>query len=293
MGDRSKEYEMEYDLGRLRSATWEQLTEVQPEHTKTPIEIAPLDELPGFQKSFREEGVAVLKSFIPHSLLDKYSEARSKLPKDRSLRSNYWAGWHYPTPYQDCLELLDLATYPELQRALHALVGAEMGLHLSLTGWVSTERNWHQDTYLNPDDLWSFYAAVWIALEDIEPDSGPFEYVPGSHKWPALRRDKLFDFLDIDARSDPSWPTFTQNEVARACEEEMHRRGSVTRKHLPKKGDVLFWHSNLVHRGTEPENKDAERRALICHYSALSRRFDMNSLARHKRNGQLYFNFPK
>ncbi len=280
-------------MRELDFATWDDLTEIQPEETKTPLELAPLDELPQFQRDFQTNGIAVLKNFIPHKLLDRYSEVRARLPKDRSAKDNYWAGWHYPTPYLDCRELLDLATYPYLQNALQALIGAEMGVHLALTGWVSTERNWHQDTYLNPDPLWSYYAAVWIALEDISPDSGPFEYISGSHKWPSLRHSKFFNFIPAEKMNDPAWPTLTQGHVARFCEDETRRRGAETSTYLPKKGDVMFWHSNLIHRGTEPTNKDAERRALICHYSALSKRHDMNLIRRNPSNGELYFDFPR
>lgn len=278
---------------RLASASWSDLTQVQPDDTKTPLELAPIEELPTFQRTFREKGFVILRDFIPHDLLDAYSAVRARLPKDRSLPDNYWAGWHYPTPFMDCRELLDLGTYPELLRALYALIGVEMGLHLTLTGWVSTERNWHQDTYLNPDYLWSYYAAAWIALDDVSADAGPFELVEGSHTWPALRREKLFQFLTHEERRDPAWPTLTQGEVARVCEEEMKERDVVTSTFVPKKGDVLIWHSNLVHRGTEPKNPEAERRALICHYSSIARRLDMSQLARNPSNGQVYFEFPR
>lgn len=284
---------MNYGRKALDSATWSDLTQEQPENTKTPLEKAPIEELPPFQREFRERGAVVLPSFIPHDLLDRYSEARARLPKDRSLPDNYWAGWHHPTPYQDCRELLDLATFPELQQALWALIGAEMGLHLALTGWVSTERNWHQDTYLNPDSLWSWYAAVWIALDDIDAEAGPFQYVPGSHRWPALRRDKLFGFMDANEVRDPAWPTLTQDHVARVCEEEIKARNAEVVSHVPKKGDVLFWHSNLVHRGSPPINESLERKALICHYSSLARRHDMSDVKRNPSNGVLYFSFPK
>ena len=74
-----------------------------------------------------------------------------------------------------------------------------MCLSLALTGWVSTERNWHQDDYLNPPDVDAWYVAAWLALDDIPSGSGPFQYVPGSHRWPAIRGDKVR--LGIEAQS--------------------------------------------------------------------------------------------
>ena len=74
---------------------------------------------------------------------------------------------------------------------IEMLIGTPMGLNLALTGWRSTTRTWHQDDYLNPPYINCHYAAVWIALEDIDPDCGMFEFVPGSHKWPLTRGAKI------------------------------------------------------------------------------------------------------
>lgn len=278
----------------LATASWKDLTEHQPDQLKTPVELAPIEALPELLRTWREQGYVKLSGLIPEHDLDAYAAARERiLPKDRGAQDNYWAGWHHPTPYLDCQELMDLATHPQIMTALRYLIGEEMAVHLALTGWVSTERNWHQDTYLNPDFLWSFYAAVWIALDDIDEDSGPFEMVTGSHAWPALRREKLFAYLTPEERASSDWPTFTQGDVGRVCEEEIAERGETPERFIAKKGDILIWHSNLVHRGSKPENPEALRKALICHYSAINKRFDMNLIRRNPNNGQIYFDFPK
>ena len=36
----------------------------------------------------------------------------------------------------------------------------------------------------------------------------------------------------------------------------------------PRKGDVLFWHANLVHGGSPRKDLKHSRRALVCHYFA-------------------------
>lgn len=271
---------------------WNDLTEPQPEITKTVIEQMRTADLVDLQRAFMDDGVVIINSGgFPDILIDEYCEARSKLPKIRSERDNFWDGWHHPTPFMDCPSLLNLATFPPLQKILMALIGEPMGLHLALTGWVSTERNWHQDTYLNPPFLWSKYIAAWFALDDINDDVGPFEFVRGSHKWNALRQDRLFKYMSPEMRTDPNWPTLTQNEVARICESEIKRQGATVERFTAKRGDVLIWHSNLMHRGTEPRNKLALRKSLICHYSSILARFDMNTIKRNSENGSLYFAF--
>lgn len=284
----------------LNLAKWSDLTEAQPLDTLTSVEKDFLgsyinnqsSQLTPLQAEFCSNGVVVLKKFLPNGLMERYIRLRESLPKDRSQKDNFWAGWHYPTPFMVHEELRDLALFENMNGVLQELVGEEMGLNLALTGWVSTERNFHQDSYLNPPFLWSNYLAVWMALEDVHPDSGPFQYVPGSHRWETLRREKLFSYLTPDQQGSAHWPTFTQDEVARVCEEEIEKRKAKIVDFVPQRGDVLIWHSNLMHRGSEPKDKSLLRQALICHYSAVSKRKDMPLTRRMPKTNGVYFDLP-
>lgn len=229
-----------------------------------------------------EDGILYVPDLLPKDLIDSYSTVRERLGLP--------GGWDYPTPYMQVPELRDISLYEPIMRTLNHLLGEEAGLHLNLTGWVSTQRNFHQDTYLNPPFVGTRYAAVWMALDDIHPDSGPFQFVRGSHRWQVIRQEKVFKYLTPEERLDPQWPTRTQEWVSQACFEEVLRRGQHIETYTPKKGDVLFWHSNLIHRGSEPKNPNLQRKALIAHYSTLSSRSDMPRKARHT-NGRWYFVF--
>ena len=87
---------------------------------------------------------------------------------------------------------------------------------------------------------------------------------------------------------DPSWPWDSERLLTPFFEREVAERGLTVQRFLGKKGDVLIWHSRLVHRGSPPDRPSAERRALIAHYSAVSRRADMPAVRRHA-GGGLYF----
>ena len=277
---------------RLTGLTFDALSAPQPEESTTAIERKPFAELTALQQQWRTDGLVILRNFIPAVLRDAYSAARERiLPKDRTAPDNYWHGWRYAYPYLACEELKELALHRPLTTVLRELIGDEMGLHLTLTGWISTERNFHQDTYLNPSDLWSYYLAAWIALDDIHADSGPFQFVRGSHTWNVLRREKLFSHLTREERESPMWPTFTQEWVSQACEREIERRGARVEEFVPNGGDVLIWHSNLIHRGSVPRNENLVRKSLIAHYSSIERRSDMHDLRVHT-NGSRYFHFP-
>ena len=119
----------------------------------------------------------------------------------------------------------DIALYEPLRRVVNALIGDEMILHLNLTGWVGPERGEVQDDYLNGPNVNGWYLATWVALDDVHPDAGPFEYIPGSHRWPVLRRDLVMRLMtpeqrEADTRSPQSlWAVFTQNAIADIVEQ--------------------------------------------------------------------------
>jgi ectoine hydroxylase-related dioxygenase (phytanoyl-CoA dioxygenase family) len=231
------------------------------------------------QLAWRRDGVLILPRFLPASLMDAYSERRAAL--------NLPGGWPYPTPYLEIPELRELALYPPLMEQMRELIGEQMMLHLCLTGWVSTERDWHQDDYLNPPFVNSWYAAVWMALDDIHPDSGPFEYVPGSHRWPLMRGEKVRARLPWRQAMQNSWPTVSESFVVPAIEAEIARRRAKVDQFIAKRGDVLIWHGRLFHRGSKPRAPSIMRKALICHYTGALHRRDMPKRARDA-NGQIY-----
>lgn len=229
------------------------------------------------QKTWRREGVLILKQFLPDELIEAYCVAheREGLGKD----------WQDATPYMRVPELLDLCTYEPLSKVLEEILLEPAGLHLNLTGWVSTERDWHQDAYLSPDHVGSFYAAVWIALADIHPDSGPFEWIPKSHKWPLISRDKVRARIPEHLRDHPSWPKHSEEILTPAIEEKIKEENLPVKKFIAKKGDVLIWHARIVHRGSLAKVPGMERKALIAHYSGLNHREDMAAPQYHIRAG--------
>ncbi len=258
-----------------------------------PSELPPLDR-PGVdqarltpeQQAWRRDGVVILPGFLPDSLLDPYIRRREAL--------NRPAGWLIGAPYLHVPELRDVALQPKLMGMLEHLIGEPMLLHLNLTAWISTEREWHQDDYLNPPFVNSWYAAVWIALDDIAEDSGPFEWVPGSHRWGLVRGEKCRAFLTAEERARTEvatgvneWPKYAERFLTPAVEAEIARTGSEVRRFLARKGDVLIWHGRLMHRGSIATTHMKERRSLIAHYSGINHRQDM-IVRRTDENGQAY-----
>jgi len=263
--------------GRVETVIpFRKLSEVPPAHLLPPLDRPGVKEatLTAEQKTWQRDGVVILPKFFPETLIDAYVARRAQLQDP--------AGWQSATPYLHVSEMRELALYPRLMKLLRDLIGEPMMLHLALTGWISTERDWHQDDYLNPPHVNSWYCAVWIALDHIDPDSGPFEYVPGSHKWRLLRGDRIKEFLTDHERTwvDPAtgrtaWEKHAERIMTPSIEAEIVRRGASVKSFLAEKGDLLIWHGRLLHRGSLAKKHMMERRSLISHYSGIRHRDDM------------------
>lgn len=224
------------------------------------------------RNSWEQDGYVVLEKFLPDDLVEAYCRKRKLVGP---------GGWESPTPYLNVPELKDICLFPGLMAVLSTLIGKEMGLHLNLTGWVSTERDLHQDAYLNPVHVGDDYAAVWMALDDIHPDSGPFQFVPGSHLWPMLDQEKVKALLTPEEAASPMWPKHTERFLTEIAEAHIKEQYAEVKTWAGKKGDVLIWSARLLHRGSKPNQPGMIRKALISHYSALTRE-DMPTQAEHK-----------
>jgi ectoine hydroxylase-related dioxygenase (phytanoyl-CoA dioxygenase family) len=70
-------------------------------------------------------------------------------------------------------------------------------------------------------------------------------------------------------------------------EQEIKDRQATITTHLPERGDVLLWHSRLLHRGSIANTPGLMRKSLIAHYSGINHRQDMLPAVKH--GGGYYF----
>ncbi len=264
---------------RARSLTLEDISDDAPETDLPPLDRREVDvaALHDDQRTWREQGFIIRRAFIPEDAIDAFCAVRA--------RDGEWPG---PCAYLHVPEIRDLCLHPPLMALLENLIGSPMGMHLNLTGWKSTERDWHQDDYLNPSFVNAHYLAAWFALEDIHPDCGVFEYVPGSHRWPSVRGDRVRRFLPHREAESAMWPTHSERLLTPIVERRLEESGLTPLQFVPKKGDVLVWHGKLIHRGSRPIDSSLQRRAIITHYSAVDKRSDMPDVRKHS-GGGLYF----
>jgi ectoine hydroxylase-related dioxygenase (phytanoyl-CoA dioxygenase family) len=110
-----------------------------------------------------------------------------------------------------------------------------------------------------------YLAAAWIAFEDISADSGPLEFYPGSHRLGYVFSHDLQ--ISVDAMKNEGYASYRAR-----YEPFVHKliaeHGLTAKYFEARKGDVLIWHANLLHGGSQRRNLRLTRKALVGHYFA-------------------------
>lgn len=238
------------------------------------MEAALVETLSENQRYYRDNGYVILRGLIPDDLIDSYLALRERL----GLGQNQFAD---ATSYVEHEEVRAIACYKPLMDVIRELHAAELGLIFTLTGFKSTERGWHQDAYLDRDTAVPRVAS-WIACGDIDEEVGPFEFVPGSHRWMALSNERINEYLKPEYRwpeghrartaGVPGWGRISEAFIDPAVYAKIERDGAEIRHFTGKKGDVLLWYGRLMHRGSPPRRKGATRPGLIGHYAPIFER---------------------
>jgi ectoine hydroxylase-related dioxygenase (phytanoyl-CoA dioxygenase family) len=154
----------------------------------------------------------------------------------------------------------------EVMAFLQHVFQAEPCALQSLTFYKGSQQPSHIDyPYVRTQTKLARLAASWTPLENIHTDSGPLAYYPGSHK---LAVSGIFDWGGGSATFEPDSER-TPMDFAVYLDSRMREQGLTPTVFLPKAGDVLVWHGNLVHKGTEIRKPQLTRKSYVTHFTSL------------------------
>lgn len=181
--------------------------------------------------------------------------------------------------YMDCEEIRRVALSLRLCDVLSELLeGAPL-----LCNTVNFEHGSQQ-----PDHLDSLHMmprrpdatlGCWIALDPVTTSNGPVRYYPGSHRippWPPADGA-------AGARSGgmAGWQQYMRKEI--------RERGIHPRIFTAQPGDILIWHSRLLHGGSPIQDPGRTRRSMVAHYfRQQDYRHHLWRVRRRHENGYLY-----
>lgn len=125
---------------------------------------------------------------------------------------------------------------------------------------VGTQQHLHSDSIHFSSVPERFMCGVWLAMEDVHPDSGPLTYLPGSHKWPILSNAM------IGRRGFGDQSPFAQVPFEAAWIALVETSGIEQELFHPKRGQALIWAANLLHGGSRQRDPKLTRWSQVTHY---------------------------
>lgn len=228
------------------------------------------DEFRGFEKptqdairQFEREGFMVLEGF--------FSETETQLlnKEVENLLAQGKAGYNFTG--RKIFNLWEISTLankrffrnPDMLSLLSFILGKPVIPFQSLNFTLGSEQRAHSDAIHMTTEPPGYLIATWIALEDVAEGSGPLEYYPGSHRLPFVSTE------DYNAGNSLLTLGHESNRRYEDKIEALIDQHKLKKKvFLPRRGDVLIWHANLIHAGSPITKPGATRRSMVCHYFA-------------------------
>ena len=235
---------------------------------------APLS--PADVEHWEARGFLILRGFFPQAAVEEYKRHVDELWQERHRPENplvmftargkiyfrdaldgdrshcYRLADHYMTDPPT----RDLAMDPRLTRILHQLMGYAPVVCNTILFERGSEQDMHSDMFYMPPVTENQMVATWIAIDDVTDDNGPLVYVPGSHKLPSHR------FSNGSVRAIPE----EVPAAVAAIQKRMSDLGLASETFTAKRGDVLIWHSQLMHGGNAIRDRSAKRTSIVTHY---------------------------
>jgi hypothetical protein len=212
-----------------------------------------------------EKGYAVLQ-FPDDDINERAERIKAELTSRYDFETWRREGW----ARNEGLRILDAWKYNKDVRAiacnekiteiLSNVFGRRAWPFQSLNFPVGSQQHFHSDSVHFSSIPEKFMCGVWLALEDVHPDSGPLIYYPGTHKWPILYNDQ------IGIRVAGAGPRRSQDLYEDVWRSLVDKFKIVPEMFFAKKGQALIWLANLLHGGSRQQDPSRTRWSQVTHY---------------------------
>ncbi|MBI2731379.1 MAG: phytanoyl-CoA dioxygenase family protein [Sphingobacteriales bacterium] len=212
-------------------------------------------------KNWSRDGYLVLEKLFDEAACDSISSEVEKLVNSGIVHYTHDNKIMFANKLSRPIK--DATYHPILKSLLEFLLDKEVIPFQTLNFNYGSNQKAHSDSIHMTTYPLGYLIAAWIALEDIHPDSGPLFYYPGSHTLPYLLNDDFGNISNRFALGNKSYSDY--EEVMQDIIEKEKLQPKIF---LPKKGDVLIWHANLIHGGMPVVNKSLTRKSMVIHFYA-------------------------
>ncbi len=213
---------------------------------------------------FHEHGYYVAKRLIPEDVIAATFGAYLDARRDGTLH-NENGDPRDLNPHNRVPAVRALLHDPRITRWIGLFLGQDCIPFQSIGSEWGSGQPEHSDAIHMTTYPLGYLVAAWVACEDVRADSGPLVYYPGSHRLPySLSAEVGISPQEFQTESyavyNRKYEPFIQDQIkSRALRPEYL---------LAHKGDVLFWHHNLIHGGSPIKDRLLTRQAIVLHYFA-------------------------
>ena len=155
-----------------------------------------------------------------------------------------------------CPSVRAIALAPRVLGLLGEIYGRAPRPFQTLNFSVGTEQAPHADTVHFNSDPPTFMCGVWVALEDVDEDSGPVVYYPGSHLLP--------EYAPHDYGAPPGAEHYDRYEAF--VRDLIDREGLRPEVATLRRGEAILWAANLLHGGAPRRDPGRTRHSQVTHY---------------------------
>ncbi len=219
-------------------------------------------------RQFITDGFMVLEGFAPEENIEAMNREVDQLLHDGQAGFNYTGRKIFNLWERSPLANDRFFRHPQMLELLSFLLGKKVIPFQTMNFRLGSEQRAHSDLIHMTTEPQGFLIATWFALEPCTPENGPLVYYPGSHRLPFVDTDHYNSGNGIFTLGSDSNKRY-EDKIA----EVIARSGIKPRQFLANAGDVLIWHSNLIHAGSPITGRDENghertRKSMVCHYFA-------------------------
>jgi phytanoyl-CoA hydroxylase len=220
-------------------------------------------------QAFNETGYVLLEKYFSSELVDKINHEIDTLIANKTVSYRYINKIMFAFHHSELIR--SVGENIKLLELLSALLEGDATLFQSINFLMGSQQKTHSDSIHMTTFPLGGLLGVWIALEDIDEESGPLHYYPGSHKFPYYLNSDYNNEGTKFLLGDQDYTEY-ENMLAGKIEALKPEKKVFT----AKKGDLFIWHANLMHGGEPHLNKDKTRKSMVFHY------YDRNCICYHE-----------
>ncbi|WP_166461199.1 phytanoyl-CoA dioxygenase family protein [Flavicella sediminum] len=211
--------------------------------------------------SWSDDGYVVLKNYFSSDEVASFNEKIDELLASKKVK--FENGNKIMFAIHKSKLLFQIGAHKKIISILETLLDKEVTLFQSINFLTGSQQGAHSDSISMSTFPKGNLIAIWVALEDIDAESGPLYYYKGSHKLPYFMNKDYDNEGSTFFLGNKGYDAYLKNI------QNLLDDNKLEKKHfLAKKGDVLIWHANLVHGGEKVLDDNKTRKSMVFHYYA-------------------------